>query len=68
MKMKSIVLSLILLISLSFLSLGVLNAGGSVEIKSKGKAWAKSEGNVVSYGCDNSDEVTCTITIILPDN
>jgi hypothetical protein len=67
MKIKHVVLFLVLLVSLSFLSLGILNAGGSVEVKSKGKAWAESDGSVIRYGCDNTDEVTCTITIILPD-
>ena len=54
---------------ITFLSANILIGGSIVTIESKGKAWAESEGGTIRYGCDNSDNVTCTITIdTCPDN
>jgi hypothetical protein len=64
MKTKLIAIGIILLTVFSFITIYTLDAAGSVVIKSKGKAWVVSYQNQIKYGCDNSDEVVCTITII----
>jgi hypothetical protein len=62
MKLKKMVL-IIILAAITLLSVNYLIGASTVTVTSKGKAWAKVDHGVATFGCDNSDSVTCTITI-----
>lgn len=55
--------SVIALVILLFFGLKFTAQAGSVTVQSKGKANATKEGKRITWGCDNSDEVVCKITI-----
>ena len=62
MKLKALVVALFLSVMVTIFSLNLLAT--KIVIQSTGKASAKQEGKtIISYGCDNSDNVKCTITI-----
>jgi len=51
------------LIAVTVLSVNFLIGADKVTISSKGKAKATVENGVAHFECDNSDNITCTITI-----
>jgi hypothetical protein len=61
-------LNVILLITILLISITMLY-GGSVTVKSKGRAVTRinDDGSWESK-CDHKDDTDCTITVILPDN
>ena len=63
MMMKLKVVAVILILILAFIGVSTLHSA-SITVKSKGKAHASYNGSVYSYGCDNTDDVECSITIV----
>jgi len=51
-----------LLLIVTFISVAILEST-TVIVSSKGKAWAVQYNGVTKFGCDNTDDVDCTITI-----
>ncbi len=64
MKKKMLVVGFILSLLLTFFSVQTYShEEGKIVIESTGRAWATSKGDLIKYGCDNSDNTKCTITI-----